>query len=86
MNVSNLRLKIELKSDLDSLDSIRFWYYIDLSIIKTIDELRKDILEKYFSHDKRQLKDVALAKLSVDNFDLPLFESTRLLRESDLVE
>ena len=87
--MNDLRLKIDLKLDLDV--SLKFWYYADLTKIKTINELRKDILRKYFSFNeisnkKRLLDDLALVKLSVDNFDLPLFESTHLLRESDLVE
>lgn len=77
-----MRLKIEIEIDLEIESLLKFWYYLDIDNIKTIHSFRQDIIKKSF--EKRN--DLIFIKLSVDEYDLPLVETTHLLRECDIVK
>ena len=91
-----IRLKIQIDStdveftkDLD----ICFLYYLDISQIGTIEAFKRDLVKKIFfikNARNRQQKPCENYKfsgimLSVEDFELPRTEPTRLLRDSDVV-
>ncbi len=77
-----MRLKIEIEIDFEIESLLKFWYYLDINNLKTIHSFRQDIIKKSFENRN----DFIFIKLSVDEYDLPLFETTRLLRECDIVK
>lgn len=84
MSQSFIRLKIEVESNFNLKTPCKLWYFLNMKQIKTIAEFRQDFIRKNFTQDLENR--IVLINLSVNNFDLPLFESTRLLRDSDLVK
>ncbi len=80
--------------------NINFWYFLDLEQLKTIEAFEQDLIYKIFKYHQISInaKNVnnkkndrflnfkfTSVKLTLDNFELPHFESTSLLRESDNV-
>ena len=78
-----IRLKVVVRSDLPDLIPLKFWYGFEMTKIKTIDALRNDIINKHFKSQKQNFKYVILI---IDKFTLPLFESTSLVRDSEILE
>ena len=83
----NLRLKIQIDSvnveftkDLDT----NFWYYLDLLKLNTIHQLKCDLIARiiYFKKLQHMIKFTSI-RLSLDGYELPPFETTRTLRDSD---
>ncbi len=77
-----IRLKIEVISDLP-ISPLKFLYSFDTIEIKTIDSLRKDIINKQLKDQKKNFK---IVRLILDKSVLPLSEPTNLLRDFDVVE
>jgi hypothetical protein len=77
-----IRLKIEVISDLP-ISPLKFLYSFDTIEIKTIDALRKDIINKQLKDQKKNFK---IVRLILDKSVLPLSEPTNLLRDFDVVE
>ena len=83
----HLRLKIQIDSvnveftkDLDT----NFWYYLDLLKQNTIHQLKCDLIARIIYFKKRQnMIKFASIRLSLDGYELPPFETTRTLRDSD---
>ena len=84
---SIVRIKIELKHKILNLEN--FWYHLDMKQIDTVEKLRDDIFRKldYFLNSKHleTLIHPSNLRLFVYDHELPIFETTRILRDSDTV-
>lgn len=89
MSQIGIRLKIELSSqilDTKLLDSnfSKFMYYLDKNKHERIDQLQYDLFEKIFIQKFKNLNHSTL-KLSIDDFEVPVFETTSIFRDDDIV-
>lgn len=99
MSQESIRLKIEIdSSDLELFKNLetKFWYFLDRSRLKTIGALKRDLMVRLFYikafHDNRYntkktnySQKFSSVHLSLDRFELPLNESTSLLRDLDKI-
>ena len=92
----SIRLKIEIDADVNRFgwSMNRFWYGLDLNRITSINDLKEDILNKTILLKKIKTKSNTYnenlfsdcdIELDVEGFELPLFETTGLLREEDVL-
>ena len=81
-----VRIKIDFKHKTLNLN---FWYHLETKQIDTIEKLREEIFRKldYFvnSNNSKTLINPSNLRLFVNNHELSIFETTRVLKESDTV-
>lgn len=96
---NNIRLKIQIETtDLEFIKNIevKFWYFLDTACIQTIEGFKRDLMKKiYFIKNSQNHKKVPLGcmlnnkfssiKLSMDAFELPNNETTKLFRQMDII-
>ncbi len=83
-----IRLRIQI--DCDDFEFVKdlqkkFWYLLDTSQLKTIGLFKNDLIRKILGFKNSYSHKFSTVKLSLDKFELPVSEPTKLLRQFDIV-
>jgi hypothetical protein len=80
-----IRIKIRIAdSVLPEHMHTKFWYWLQFAHITRIEELKQDLLLRLFNVNRLNLQTVNM-KMTVEGCELPMFETARVLRDSDVV-
>lgn len=81
-----IRLKVELNYE---TNLHKYWYLLNSPSICYINELKVDLLQKFFTHvinDSDENLEFSRVRFDVNGYELPSWESTNILRENDLIK
>jgi len=83
---------IPLRIQIDCVDAefvkglhTRFWYSLETSKLRTIEMLKSDLIRKVLFVKNSCNFRFSSVSLSLENFELPTLESTKILRQLDTV-
>jgi hypothetical protein len=83
----SIRLKINIKpidffNNNQQLDSnlIKFWFYLNTKKLKTVEQFQDEIFKRLDLNGC-----LFMSRIFVQDHELPLFESTSIFRDSDIV-
>ena len=66
----------------------KYWHNVSLLECRTIQQFADELLDNHLTHYEHRDLDVKALhmKITIDDFELPVWESSNLLREGDLVK
>ncbi len=79
---SSIRLKINIKpvNFLHDFNLLKFWFYLNTKTLKTIEQFQDEIFNRLNLDGL-----LFMSRIFVLDYELPLFESTKIFRDSDVV-
>ena len=86
MNSNYIRLKINI-SDLNpkKLKETKFWYLLNKNKLLTIEELERDLKNLLNEKFHKDYSDIKQLKLFIDEYLVPSWETSSILRDNDLI-
>lgn len=78
----SIRLKINIKSEDVKIDVnlMKFWFYLNTRKMKLIEQFQDELFKRLDLNDS-----LFTCRIYVQDYELPLFESTKIFRDSDVV-